>query len=423
MAQQSLLGGVPMHWMTEWASPYPIFVTHAEGARVTDADGNTYVDFCLGDTGAMTGHSPRPTIEAIARQGKRGLTVMLPTEDAIWVSRELARRFGVRFWQFALTATDANRFVLRLARELTGRSKVLVFNWCYHGSVDEALAVVDGLSLGPRPGSVGPPCDPSRTTRVVEWNDVDALERALASEEIACVLAEPALTNIGIVLPNPGYHEALREATRKHGTLLVIDETHTICCGPGGFTKAHGLEPDFVTIGKTIAGGFPASAYGFTSDVARSIERRVDTTLADVGGIGGTLAGNALSIAAIRATLEGVLTEDAFERMIPLARRFVNGVDEIIRERSLPWHVVQLGARVEYRFSPDPPRDGGEAATAVDAELEKLMHLYAMNRGILLTPFHNMALMSPYTAHEDVDHHTEVFAAAVSDVVESAEEE
>jgi glutamate-1-semialdehyde 2,1-aminomutase len=267
-AQQSLLGGVPMHWMTEWASPYPIFVTHADGAHLTDVDGNTYVDFCLGDTGAMTGHSPRPTVEVIARQAERGLTTMLPTEDAIWVSRELARRFGLSFWQFALTATDANRFALRLARELTGRNKVLVFNWCYHGSVDEALAVFDGRSVVPRPGSVGPPDDLSRTTRVIEWNDVDAIERALASEEIACVLAEPAMTNIGIVLPDPGYHDGLREATRTYGTLLVIDETHTICCGPGGFTKAHGLEPDIVTIGKTIAGGFPASSYCFTSDVA-----------------------------------------------------------------------------------------------------------------------------------------------------------
>jgi glutamate-1-semialdehyde 2,1-aminomutase len=374
------------------------------------------VDFCLGDTGAMSGHSPRRTVGAVARQAARGITSMLPTEDSIWVSQELARRFGVPCWQFALTATDANRFTIRLARALTKRRKILVFNWCYHGSVDETIAVLDNGRLVPRPGSVGPPLDPALTTRVVEWNDLGALEEALAHEDVACVLAEPALTNIGIVLPEPGYHDGLRKLTRRFGTLLAIDETHTICCGPGGYTKAAGLEPDFVTIGKTIAGGIPAAAYGFSADVAERIESDVDTMLADVGGIGGTLAGNALSLAAIRATLAEVLTEEAFDRMIGLAERFAEGVDEVIRRRALPWHAVRLGCRVEYRFRPDPPRNGGEAAAADDPHLDRFMHLYALNRGILLTPFHNMALISPATTAEDVDLHTEVFDGAAAEV-------
>jgi glutamate-1-semialdehyde 2,1-aminomutase len=414
--RRSLLHGVPMHWMAEWASPYPLFVAGAEGATVTDADGNVYVDLCLGDTGAMVGHSPRATAEAIARQAGRGLTAMLPTEDAVWASQELARRFGVTYWQFALTATDANRFTLRLAREITGRPKILLFNWCYHGSVDETIAVLANGKVVPRPGSVGPPVHPAETSRVVEWNDVDGLERALAHEDVACVLAEPALTNIGIVLPEPGYHDRLRELTRRLGTLLAIDETHTICCGPGGYTRAYGLEPDFVTVGKTIAGGLPAAAYGFAEEVARRIDREVDVLLSDTGGIGGTLAGNALSLAAIRATLAEVLTPEAFERMIPLAERFAAGVDATVRAEGLPWHVVQLGCRAEYRFRPEPPRTGAEAAAAADPELERFMHLHALNRGILLTPFHNMALMSPSTTESDVDRHTDVFAEAVGEL-------
>jgi glutamate-1-semialdehyde 2,1-aminomutase len=416
-AKRSLLGGVPMHWMTEWASPYPIFLASASGAAVTDADGNRYVDFCLGDTGAMAGHSPYPTVEALAGQAGRGITAMLPTADAIAVSRELARRFGVPFWQFALTATDANRFTIRLARELTKRPHILVYNWCYHGSVDETIVVAQAGAAVPRPGSIGPPVEPVLTTRVVEWNDIDSLERALAERDVACVLAEPALTNIGIVLPEPGYHQALRRLTRQYGTLLVIDETHTLCCGPGGYTLAHGLEPDFVTIGKAIAGGVPAAAYGFSAGVAEWIERDVDATLADVGGIGGTLAGNALSLAAIRATLDRVLTDEAFECMIGLAKRFEEGVHEVITRRRLPWHAVRLGCRVEYRFQPTPPRTGGEAAAGSDPELDRFMHLHALNRGILLTPFHNMALMSPFTTEQNIDLHTAVFddaAAALS---------
>ncbi len=419
-ARRSMLAGVPMPWMTEWAGPYPVFVDHAEGARFTDVDGHAYVDFCLGDTGAMTGHSPEATIEAIGRQAGNGITLMLPTEDSIWVGEEMARRFGLPYWQFCLTATDANRFTIRLARAITGRPRILVYAWCYHGSVDETIVTLRGRSAAPRPGTVGPPVDPALTTRVVEFNDVPALEEALSHEDVACVLAEPALTNIGIVPPDPGYHDALRELTRRHGTWLVIDETHTICVGPGGATRAWGLEPDFLTIGKPLAAGVPAACYGMTNDVAV----RVDAYMAslpttDVGGIGGTLSGNALSLAAMRATLEHVLTEEAFRRMIPLAERWAKGVRAAIDEAGLPWEVQRLGARAEYWFCPDPPRTGGEAAAADDHELARFMHLYALNRGILLTPFHNMALMSPATGVEDVDLHTEVFADAVRELTAS----
>ena len=407
--RRSLLGGVPMHWMVRWPGGFPVFATDAAGARFRDVDGHEYVDFCLGDTGAMTGHSPEPTVRAVRERVAHGITLMLPSEDALWVGEELARRFGLPRWQFALTATDANRFAIRLARAVTGRPKVLVFNWCYHGTVDETFATLDAGAVVPREGSLGPPVPPAETTRVVEWNDTGALERELAYGDVAVVLAEPALTNIGIVPPEPGFHDALRELTRRYGTLLLVDETHTICAGPGGYTAAHGLEPDLLTIGKPIGAGIPAAAYGFSEEVAARVEAAIAEEVSDVGGVGGTLAANVLSLAAVRATLAEVLTEDAFARMIALGERFEAGVAGAIERHDLPWHVTRIGCRVEYLFRRERPRNGTEAAAGGDAELDRLAHLWALNRGILLTPFHNMALMCPATTDEDVDRHTEVF--------------
>jgi len=417
-AQASLLGGVPMNWMKKWPGGFPLFVDRAFGAHFVDVDGHEYVDFCLGDTGAMTGHSPKASIEAATHRMQNGVTFMLPTEDAIWVGEELARRFGLPFWQFALTATDANRFSIRIAREITRRNKILVFNWCYHGTVDESFITLQPSGKGAaRRGNIGPPIDPTITTEVVEFNDVDGLERALATGDIACVLAEPALTNVGIVHPEPGFHSSVRELTRKHGTLLIIDETHTICAGPGGYTKAENLDPDFLVIGKPIAGGIPGAAYGFTQAVTDRISARIQTPDCDTGGIGGTLAANALSLAAMRATLEHVLTQAAFDHMIPLAEEFTAGAAKAIADAGVPWHVTRLGCRAEYLFCKDRPRNGGEAAAVADFELERYMHLHALNRGVLLTPFHNMALMSPATTQADVDCHTRIFREAIAELI------
>ena len=416
-ARQSLHGGVPMLWMIRWAGSFPVFVREARGAHFTDVDGNSYIDFCLGDTGAMTGHAPPQTAAAISAQLEKGITLMLPFEDVLSVGEELQRRFGLPYWQFTLTATDANRFALRMARMLTSRPKVLVFNYCYHGTVDETFAILDGNGhTVSRPNNMGPQIDPALTTTVIEFNDIPALEKALKGGQIAAVLAEPVMTNIGIIHPQPGYHAALRELTRKYGTFLIIDETHTICTGPGGYTARHGLQPDFLTVGKPLAGGVPAAVYGFTEEVARAFDAKLDLDDADVGGIGGTLAGNALSIAAMKATLENVLTEEFYEKAIHLQERFTAGVESTIREFDLPWIVKRLGNRSEYWFRPTPPLNGGEAAAAIDHELDRYMHLYALNRGILMTPFHNMALISPDTSEKDVDHHTRVFRDAVTSI-------
>ena len=420
-ARASLLDGVPMNWMVKWAGPFPLFLESAAGAHATCADGHDYVDLCLGDTGAMAAHGSAPVIAAVERQLRRGITTMLPTEDAAWVGEELTRRFGLPAWQFTLTATDANRFSLRLARAITGRPLVAVHEHCYHGSVDETFAVLDPADrerrrVVARRGNLGPAVDPAVTTRVVPYNDLAALARALADGQVAALLIEPALTNVGIVLPEPGYLEGVREITRRHGTILIHDETHTICAGPGGVTGALNLAPDMLVIGKTIGGGIPVAAYGMSAEVADRVRAAVPYEDADVGGIGGTLAGYALSMAAARAALGEVLTAAAFERMIPLAARWELGVNEAIERHGAPWSVTRLGARAEYHFMPEPPRDGADQVAHADAELERLLHLWVMNRGVLMTPFHNMALMSPATTEQDVDRHTEAFDAAVEEL-------
>jgi glutamate-1-semialdehyde 2,1-aminomutase len=411
-ARNSLFGGVPMPWMMLWAGGYPVAVAEASGSRVRCVDGIEFVDLCLGDTGAMAGHAPAPVLEVL--KAPRGITTMLPTEDAAWVGEELTRRFSLPRWLFTLTATDANRTALRIARLLTGRPKVLVFSYCYHGSVDEAFAVGEDGRTVSRAGNVGPPVDPAVTTRAIEFNDVSALEAALAHEDVACVLAEPAMTNMGIVLPEAPYHAALRALTREHGTLLIIDETHTFSAGPGGCTQAWGLEPDLLTIGKAIGGGVPCGALGLSDSVAQGMLAAAEADYEDTGGVGGTLAGNALSLAAMRATLSQVLTDDAWAHTIPLATRFAEGVRGVIEDHGREWNVTQLGCRAEYRFEPSPAHNGTQAHEASEPALERYLHLHALNRGVLLTPFHNMALMAPTTTEADVDRHTEAFAEAVS---------
>jgi glutamate-1-semialdehyde 2,1-aminomutase len=420
-AARNLFGHVPMTWMNKSAGGFPLYLSKAKGAHVEDIDGHDFVDFCLGDTGAMAGHSPDATVQAVQRRFAElgGATTMMPSEDAAWVGAELARRFGLPYWSFALTATDANRWAIRLARAVTNRPKILFHNYCYHGSVDESLIVIgpDGKGAG-RTGNVGAPVDVTATSRVVEYNDLDGLERELSHRDVAAMLMEPALTNIGIVLPAEGYLSGVRELTRKYGTLLINDETHTLSAGPGGCTKAWNLEPDMVTIGKAIAGGIPAGAYGMSEDLAQRITSRADLDLIDVGGVGGTLAGNALSVAAMRATLEHVLTEEAFDTMFALAERWARSVQATIDRYELPWSVNQLGARAEYRFTKPAPSNGGDSNASADPELEDYIHVYLANRDVLLTPFHNMALMCPATTRSDVDKHQEAFDSCVAELVD-----
>ena len=418
-ARAHMPDGVPMSWMAKWPGGFPIFVSSAKGAHFRDVDGIDYIDLCLGDTGSMTGHSPEPTIAAIHKQIDKGITMMLPSEDAIVVSAELARRFGLPLWQFTVSATDANRHVIRYSRMLTGRPKIVVIDRCYHGSVDETFATLDSNHhTVAREGNIGAPVPLDTTTTVVEFNDLGAMERALKTGDIAAILLEPAMTNVGIVLPEPGYLEELQKLARQYGAYLILDETHTISYGPGGMTGALGLKPDFLTIGKAIGGGIPTGTFGMTQEIAAKIKEFVQLDLIDTGGVGGTLAGNALSLAAMRATLTEVLTEKSYAKMIPLADRWADGVEDVVREFALSWHVNRLGARAEYTFTVRAPRTGREAADAGDFELEQYLHLYLLNEGFLLTPFHNMALISPDATEADIDAHTRAFRNMCRELVQ-----
>ena len=417
-AKLSMPGGVPMSWMSKWPGAYPVFVEEAKGASFIDVDGNTYIDFCLGDTGSMTGHSPTATVTAIREQVGRGLSTMLPTQDAAIVSAELAQRFKLPLWQFTVSATDANRHAIRYARMITSKQKIIVIDRCYHGSVDETFATLNskGKTVS-REGNIGAPVELDLTTRVVPFNDLSAMKKALAHDDVAAILMEPAMTNVGIVLPVDGYLRGVEKLARDFGAMLIIDETHTISVGPGGMTADLGLTPDFLTIGKAIGGGFPTGAFGMQQHVADSIKKLVDLEVIDTGGIGGTLAANALSIAAMRATLTKVLTKENFDQMIKLGNRWADGVEETIYKYKLPWTVNRLGARAEYMFSKTTPKTGRDAADAGDFELEQYIHLRMLNDGFLITPFHNMALISPDTTSTDVDTHTTAFAKMCSELI------
>lgn len=415
---ECFLYGAPMHWMQQWPGSYPIYAATARGARLTDIDGNRYVDFALGDTGAMFGHANPIVAEAIATQVRCGATMMLPTEDSIWVGKELARRFGLPFWQVTTSATDANRFAIRLCRMVTGKDKIITFNWNYHGSVDETQVQLDSRHhMIPRTGVHPNAIRHEQTTRLVEFNNEQALEQALACGDVACVLTEPILTNIGMVPAHPEFHEALRQLTRQYDAALVIDETHTISTGPGGYSGVYGLDPDFFVLGKCLAGGIPAAVWGVCEQWAGRIIAVLPHFKSGQNinhyGFGGTLAGSALQMKAIRATLAEVMTEDNYAHMDRMARRLEKGVSRIIEHYRLPWHILRIGARAEYLFSPRPPLNGGEAHAVRHAMLEAYIHLFMLNRGVLLTPFHNMVLTCPYTTKEDVDLHNDLLERCV----------
>jgi glutamate-1-semialdehyde 2,1-aminomutase len=403
-SREHWLGGVPLHWMQDWGTPEPLHMASAVGATLTDVDAHTYADFCLGDTGAMFGHSPPPVVAALKEQVAKGLTTMLPSAAAPEVGALLAARFGLPWWQVTMTASDANRCVLRWARAITGRQRVLVFDHCYHGQVEDAMVRLDADGeVANRPGLVGQAANLALHSGCIPFNDLPALEAALVTGEYACVLAEPVMTNCGMVLPAPGFHAALRELTRRYGTLLAIDETHTLSTALGGYTRSHGLEPDFFIAGKAVAGGFPCAVYGFTDAVRQSIEQVQAAKASGHSGMGTTLSANPLALAALRANLAEVMTAEAYEHMERLAARLEAGFMALIADYALPWHVSRVGMRLEVGFALHAPQNGAESVAAHSALLGDTLRLYLLNRGVLVTPFHLMMLTSPVTTEAAVD--------------------
>nr|WP_315240222.1 transaminase [uncultured Albidiferax sp.] len=410
-AAQHFLFGVPLHWMRDWPSPASLCVQQAQGAQLTCADGHVYRDFCLGDTGAMFGHSPEPVAQAIARQAARGLTSMLPSVQTAEVGALLAATFGLPQWQMALTASDANRFVLRWARAVTQRPQLLVFDGCYHGAVDDTLVDLQGTTTVPRPSVLGNVHNHAAFTRIVPFNDLAALEAALSDRQVACLLAEPALTNCGLVLPDPGFWAAAQALCQRYGTLLVLDETHTLSTGCGGYARVHSLAPDLLVIGKAVAGGLPCAVYGFTDALAQRMRDAKQAAPEGHSGIGTTLAGNALTIAALHAALTHLHTPATYAPMLALADTLAAGLRAEIAAHGLGWTVTQLGARMELQYTAPAPRNAADVHATSQPALDALLHLYLLNRGVLLTPFHTMLLVSPATTTDDVQQMLDGFAA------------
>jgi glutamate-1-semialdehyde 2,1-aminomutase len=422
--QKNFLFGVPLHWMADWNTPVPLFVERAQGAEFTCVDGHRFIDFCLGDTGAMFGHSPAPVAKVLQSQSTQGYTTMLPTADAAAAGRALSERFGLPYWQMATTATDANRFALRWARAITGRKKLLVFNGCYHGTIDDVFVDLDAHdATAPatmRASLLGQVYDLTEFSDVVEFNDIEAVKAKLATNEFACVLTEPALTNCGMVLPAEGFLRELREACDATNTLLIFDETHTISAGYSGYTgichAQDGFLPDMIVAGKAIAGGIPCAVYGMSENVAQRARAAKEAAPAGHSGIGTTLSGNMLTMALLATNLTEVATETAFNTMIARQTQLAAGMQKIIDQHELPWNVTQLGARSEFQFCPVSPRNGSEAELAMDDALERAVHLYLLNRGIMITPFHNMTLVCPDTSEAHIEQFLGAFAACLGEL-------
>lgn len=410
------LDGVPMHWMKDWPQPFPMLVARARGAVIEDLDGHRLDDFCLGDTGSMFGHSPAPVARAIRAQAGSGLTYMLPTEAAIEVGALLTDRFGAFRWQIATTATDANRFAIRVARAVTGRPKILVFSGCYHGTVDDAMVRLENGRTIARPGLVGQVADLTQTAVACEFNDLAGVEAALAHGDVAAILTEPVMTNSCMVLPDPGFHAGLRDLATRYGALLIIDETHTLSSGLGGYTRTQGLAPDMFVVGKCVAGGMPTAVWGMTEDVARRFAAYDATRPAGHSGMGTTLSGNPMQFACLKANLSQVMTAEAYARMERGAARLVAGLSRVIARHGAPWHAVRVGARVEFICYPTPLRNGSEADLAHAPALESAIHAALVNRGVLIAPFHNMMLVSPVTTRAQIDRLIGAFDAILTEL-------
>jgi glutamate-1-semialdehyde 2,1-aminomutase len=392
---------VPMHWMLDW--PVRPIIQKAQGAIVTTVQGRSLNDFCLGDSAALFGHSPARVVKAIEDQLNEGMSTMLVDQRAAQVGALLVERFKLPHWQMALSASDANRFAIRAARAITGRDLVLVFDGCYHGAVEDVMVTLDNSRVKARPGLIGQVGDLRSRARVVEFNNLRAVRQALRDRRVACVLAEPVMTNCGMVEPEPGFWDQVRELTFDTVTPLILDETHTLSNGPGGYGARFDWQPDFKVFGKPIAGGLPAAVWGFTDAISQCLTEVLRDKPEGHSGIGTTLSANALSLAAMEAVLQHYLNPSVFEPMIQKAEYLSQQLRAVFVRHQLRWQVIQSGARVEIVMSPKVPKTARDVMVATDSLLEKAIHVGLLNRGSLLTPFHNMMLISPATQIDQIN--------------------
>ena len=416
-ARKSMPNGVPMTWMAALYEHPPIMVERGSGGTFTDVDGNEYVDFNLADTSMFTGYGIEAFARTVGERAAAGPQFLLPGEDAATVAEELARRFGLPLWQFTLSATLANTEAIRLARALTGRTTVLMFDGKYHGHADELLGqMTDGRV---QPEGLGLPPDTTRNVRVVPYNDLEAVERELASGEVACVIAEAAITNLGVIQPADGFHQGLRRLASDAGAVLVLDETHTLVAGPGGLTARWGLEPDILVMGKSISGGVPLGAYGMTAPIAQVLEGATSAWGEGVA-TGGTLFANALSLAAARVTLTEVLTEPAYEHAAALGARLADGIESVAEANGLPWRAHRLFNRSGYTHAPQLPSNAVEARASFDLELYNLQRLYMANRGVWEAIDSAGPACGIQTTESQVDRYLEVLADFLGEAQSSA---
>jgi glutamate-1-semialdehyde 2,1-aminomutase len=417
-AKANMPNGVPMAWMATLYDHPPIVVERGSGARFEDVDGNTYLDFNLADTSMFTGHGAEPLARAARDRVAAGSQFLLPTEDADEVAAELGTRFGLPSWQFTLSATQANTEAIRVARAVTGRSRVLMFDGKYHGHADELIGELHGEQVVPE--GLGVPPEATRHVRMVQYNDLEAVERELERGVVACVLAEAAVTNTGVIQPAEGFHAGLRRLTTEAGALLVIDETHTLVAGPGGLTVRWGLQPDMLVVGKSISGGIPLGAYGMTAAIAEVLEHRPSASAGEEVATGGTLFGNALSLAAARAALKEVLIEDAYEHAAALGQRLADGIEASAAANGLEWRAHRLFNRSGYTHAPELPSNALEARSTFDLELYNAQRLYMANRGVWEAIYSAGPACGIQTTAADVDRYLTVLEDFLSEVTRAA---
>jgi glutamate-1-semialdehyde aminotransferase len=405
--------GVPMSWMFGLYRTPPIYIDRGNGACFTDVDGNDYLDFNLCDLSMTIGYGNEAVAAALAGQARRGAQYLLPTEDAIAVGKILSDQTGLPYWQFTLSASGSNTEVIRIARFMTKRSRIIIFGGHYHGHIEETLVREDGGGTAPDTDGLSPRS--ASHTAIVPFNDLQALERTLAAGDVALVLTEPVLTNCNLVMPDPDFHRGVRELTHRYGALLCIDEAHTFQFAFGGLVNAWRMTPDFIVLGKGFGSGVAFGLYGMSDEVTRCFIQHIDVDIGPRGiATGGTTYASALALAVARTVLEKVLTAQSYERVKTLGARLADGLDAKFAKRQLPWKAFRCGPRSGYCLDPELPRTGSDGVRSLDYELIDARRVFMANRGI----WDAVASAGPQASMSHADRDIDTYVAAAGEFLD-----